>query len=99
MNKMQFVKAVAAESGETAVVTARTLGALMNVIAVCMEHDEKIVLQGWGTFYTQERPARTGRNPRTGVMLEIAARKIVKFRPGSRLQLGRCPASKDSSKK
>ena len=57
MNKTQFAKAVAAESGETAASTVRVMDAMMKVIGVCMAHDERIVLPGFGSFYTQERPA------------------------------------------
>ena len=53
MNKTQFAKAVAAESGETAASTVRVMDAMMKVIGVCMAHDERIVLPGFGSFYTQ----------------------------------------------
>ena len=81
MNKTQFAKAVAAESGETAASTVRVMDAMMKVIGVCMAHDERIVLPGFGSFYTQERPARTMRKP-----LKVAARKTVKFRVGAKLR-------------
>lgn len=86
MNKKQFVKAVAAESGLTEVDVAKAVAAMQTIIAVCMEHDERIVLPEFGSFHTQLRSARTGRNPRTGAMLKIAAHKVVKFRAGSKLQ-------------
>ena len=86
MNKTQFAKAVAAESGETAASTVRVMDAMMKVIGVCMAHDERIVLPGFGSFYTQERPARTMRNPQTGKPLKVAARKTVKFRVGAKLR-------------
>ena len=85
MNKTQFAKAVAAESGETAASTVRVMDAMMKVIGVCMAHDERIVLPGFGSFYTQERPARTMRN-QTGKPLKVAARKTVKFRVGAKLR-------------
>ena len=53
MNKTQFAKAVAAESGETAASTVRVMDAMMKVIGVCMAHDERIVLPGFGSFYAQ----------------------------------------------
>lgn len=86
MNKKQFVKAVAAESGETMANTARLLDAMMTVISVCMENDERIVLPGFGTFHTQVRSARTMRNFQTGTPLKVEARKIVRFRAGSKLR-------------
>ena len=98
MNKTQFAKAVAAESGETAASTVRVMDAMMKVIGVCMAHDERIVLPGFGSFYTQERPARTMRNPQTGKPLKVAARKTVKFRVGAKLRnrLRKNPESRKS---
>lgn len=86
MNKTQFAKAVAAESGETTASTVRVMDAMMKVIGVCMAQDERVVLPGFGSFYTQERPARTMRNPQTGKPLKVAARKTVKFRVSAKLR-------------
>jgi len=44
------------------------------------------VLVGFGTFLVRERAARTGRNPRTGEPLEIAAAKVPAFKPGKALK-------------
>lgn len=43
-------------------------------------------LVGFGTFDVSERAAREGRNPRTGAIVQIAARKTVRFKPGSALK-------------
>ena len=43
-------------------------------------------LPGSGVFSVQDRPARTGRNPQTGAPIEIAASKVVKFKPGKTLR-------------
>jgi DNA-binding protein HU-beta len=42
-------------------------------------------LIGFGTFSVTERKARTGRNPQTGKEIKIEAKKVVKFRAGSKL--------------
>ena len=46
----------------------------------------KVQLIGFGTFDVKERAARTGRNPRTGESIDIAASKIVSFKAGSALK-------------
>ena len=47
---------------------------------------EDITLVGFGTFSTGERAARQGRNPQTGETISIAAKKVVKFKPGKALK-------------
>lgn len=47
--------------------------------------DEKVALLGFGTFSVSERAAREGRNPQTGETMNIPAKKVVKFKAGSKL--------------
>ena len=46
---------------------------------------DKIALVGFGTFSTSEKAARKGINPATGATIEIAAKKVAKFKPGAEL--------------
>ena len=46
---------------------------------------DEIRIHGFGTFKTAERAARTGRNPRTGEAVKVAARRVVKFSASSTL--------------
>jgi integration host factor subunit alpha len=53
----------------------------------CMAASGKtLVIKGFGVFYTIERAATPGRNPRTGQEVEVAARKILKFRPAKTMK-------------
>jgi DNA-binding protein HU-beta len=54
---------------------------LVGMIKAFLVKGERITLPGLGSFFTTERKARTGRNPRTGAALKIPARKAVKFSP------------------
>jgi DNA-binding protein HU-beta len=47
---------------------------------------EKVSFIGFGSFNVVDKPARTARNPRTGKAIKVAAKKVVKFRPGSGLK-------------
>lgn len=98
MNKTEFVKAVAAESGLTGVEAAKAVAAMQKVVAGSMQRGERIVIPGFGSFSVMERKARTGRNPRTGERMKIAARKAVKFTPGRNLQ-PESPAPEIAAKK
>ena len=87
MNKTDLINAIAAESGLTKADAAKALNATTNAIANAVKAGDKVALVGFGTFATAERPARTGKNPRTGEVLEIPAKKVVKFKPGADLDL------------
>ena len=57
------------------------LGAITDAVAA----GDKVTLIGFGTFSVTERAAREGRNPQTGKKIKIPAKKIVKFKAGSKL--------------
>lgn len=85
MNKTELIEAIAKESDLTKTDAKKALEAFMNVTEKTLKKDDKITLVGFGTFSISERSARTGRNPRTGEVLKIKAKKVVKFKPGSEL--------------
>jgi len=62
---------------------------LLEQLAAALVDGDKIDLRGFGTFSIRAAKARQGRNPRTGVTIEIPARRIPDFRPGKDL-LARC---------
>lgn len=86
MNKGDFINAVSAQSGLTKADTERAYKAFVDVISAEMAKGESISLIGFGTFLVRERQSRTGRNPRTGEMIEIAASKIPSFKAGKALK-------------
>ena len=50
-----------------------------------LKKGDSIQLVGFGTFSVSERAARTGRNPQTGAEIQIAAKKVAKFKAGKAL--------------
>lgn len=87
MNKTDLINAIAAEAGLTKADAAKALNATTAAIANAVKVGDKVTLVGFGTFAPTERPARTGKNPRTGEALTIPAKKVVKFKAGSELAL------------
>lgn len=85
MNKAEFVNAIASESGLTKVDSEKALNATTEVIKNALSKGESVQLIGFGTFAVSERSARTGRNPQTGKEIQIAAKKVAKFKPGKAL--------------
>lgn len=87
MNKSELVSAIAAASGLTKADSAKALDATIATITQCMKEGDKVTLVGFGTFSVAERAARQGINPATKEAIQIPAKKIVKFKPGSELEL------------
>ena len=87
MNKTEFISAVAEKAGATNVDTKAIVDAAVAVIAEEMKKGEKVAILGFGTFSVVERAKREGFNPRTKEKIKIPARKIVKFKPGSDLDI------------
>lgn len=85
MNKVELIAAVAKKAGMTKVDARKAVDAMIDVAKEELKKDGKIALVGFGTMGINERPARQGRNPRTGKTIKIAAKKVVKFKPAANL--------------
>ncbi|HEY0847164.1 MAG TPA: HU family DNA-binding protein [Noviherbaspirillum sp.] len=82
MNKAELVDAIAQDCDLSKVAAQRVLeSVLANVIASVTKGDT-VQLVGFGAFSSGKRAARTGRDPRTGKEIQIAAAKTVKFTAG-----------------
>jgi DNA-binding protein HU-beta len=85
MNKTDLINAIAEAAGLTKADATKALNATTAAIANAVKNDDKVALVGFGTFSVSERPGRTGKNPRTGEVIEIPAKKVVKFKAGAEL--------------
>ena len=85
MNKAELIDAMAEEANMSKVDAKKALDAFTNSIANAMNNGDKVALIGFGSFEVATRAARTGRNPRSGDTIEIAAKKVIKFKPGAGL--------------
>ena len=85
MNKTQLVDAIAKKASITKVDAKKALDAFMNVTGEALKAGDKIALIGFGSFAVAKKPGRTGRNPRTGAAIKIAAKNVVKFKAGAEL--------------
>ena len=85
MNKAQLVDEVAKvtcskKEAELA------LGATLAAIKKALKKGDAVILVGFGTFRVSKRKARKGRNPQTGAVLKIAAKKVPVFKAGNYLK-------------
>lgn len=85
MTKAELVKQVAASAGLTAEQSKKAIEATVEALKNALVAGDKVQLIGFGTFSVNERPAREGKNPRTGEIIPIAAKKVAKFKAGSEL--------------
>jgi DNA-binding protein HU-beta len=86
MNKTELVEALASRATLTKADAARAVDALTAVIGEELAKGGQVSILGFGTFAVTQRAARTGKNPKTGEALQIAARKAPKFSAGATLK-------------
>lgn len=82
MNKTELIDAIAADSTESKAAVQRIIDSLIDNVTSAVAKGDTVQLVGFGTFAAGSRAARTGRNPRTGEEIKIAAAKTVKFSAG-----------------
>ncbi len=85
MNKAELIEAMASKSGLSKADSKKALDAFINSTTGALEKGDRLSLIGFGSFSISNRKARTGRNPRTGKEIQIPAKKVVKFKPGTEL--------------
>ena len=61
--------------------------AVLDEIAIALAQGGRVELRGFGAFSVRKREARTGRNPRTGAAVKVAAKRVPFFKPGKELRL------------
>ena len=83
MTKSELIKAIAKKSSLTEAQTNDVVKALTNVITEALASGDKVQLPGLFTAEAVERPARNGRNPRTGEAMTIPAHRAVKISASS----------------
>jgi DNA-binding protein HU-beta len=86
MNKADLIDKMASEAGITKTQAATAVETLVGSITSSLKKGERVALVGFGTFSVSQRKARNGRNPQTGSVIKIAARKVAKFTPGVELK-------------
>ena len=86
MNKSELIDAVASAADLSKADAGRAIDATVAAITDALSSGDSLSLVGFGTFSVSERKARTGRNPKTGESIEIAASKAAKFKAGKTLK-------------
>lgn len=85
MNKAQLIDAMAASAKITKVDAKKALDGFTTAVTKALKAGDRVALVGFGSFSVTKRAARKGRNPQTGKVISIAAKKVVKFKAGAEL--------------
>ena len=86
MNKSELVNAVAEGAGLSKSEASKAVEATVESITDALRKGDSVSLVGFGTFSVKRRDARTGRNPRTGKEIQIAASNVPSFKAGKALK-------------
>jgi DNA-binding protein HU-beta len=85
MNKAELIEAMASESKLTKADAKSALDAFITATSKSLKKGDRVALVGFGSFSISKRSARKGRNPQTGKVINIAAKKVVRFKAGTEL--------------
>ncbi len=85
MNKKDLVASMADAAGISKAAAEKSLNGMLGAVSGALAAGDKVTLVGFGTFSVVQRAARKAKNPRTGAMIDIPAKKVAKFKPGSKL--------------
>ena len=82
MTKADLVSKISSDCELTKAVAEKALSSALEGVADALKNGDSLTLVGFGTFSVSNRAARKGRNPQTGEEIQIAAKKVVKFKAG-----------------
>src|SRR5215213_2184241 len=82
MNKAELINKIADDAGVTKTQANAALDSFVEAVTKTLKGGGKVTLVGFGTFSVSKRAARNGRNPQTGEVIKIKARKVARFKAG-----------------
>ena len=83
MNKSELVEAIAKAADISKAAAERALSGMIDAVVKTVAKGDAVTLVGFGSFKSAKRAARTGKNPKTGEALKIAATTVPKFSAGA----------------
>lgn len=85
MNKAELINKISEDAGITKTQANSALDSFTDAVTKTLKGGGKVTLVGFGTFVISKRSARNGRNPQTGEVIKIKARKVARFKAGKEL--------------
>ena len=87
MNKSGLIEAIAAKAEVSKAQAGKVLDAALDAIVEAVKKGEGLQLVGFANFAVAQKAARQAKNPRTGAIINVPAKKIVKIKPGAKFAL------------
>ena len=87
MNKSELIKAAAAKAEVSAALAGKVLDAAIEAAVEAVKKGEGVQLIGVASIAIKQQAARKAKNPRTGAIINVPARKVVRIKPGARFAL------------
>jgi len=88
MTKPQLIDAIHEKStGLTKLQVANVVDAMIKAMTTALAQGGKVEIRGFGNFKVRQREARKARNPKTGEMIEVPAKRVPHFKPGKELKV------------
>lgn len=85
MNKAELIAKLADDAGITKTQANAAVDSFIEAVTKTLKSGNKVTLVGFGTFSVSKRAARNGRNPQTGAVIKIKAKKVARFKAGKEL--------------
>ena len=85
MNKGELIERIAKDAEITKTQANTALDSFVEAVTKTLKGGGKVTLVGFGTFSVSKRAARNGRNPQTGEVIKIKAKKVARFKAGKEL--------------
>ena len=85
MNKSDLINEVASATGLTKTKVSEVIDVITESMKNALSNGDKVILVGFGSFSPSKRKSRNGRNPKTGEVINIPEKTVVKFKTGSYL--------------
>ena len=86
MNKSELIDAVASAADLNKADASRAVDGVIAAVTEALKSGDQVTIVGFGTFLVSQRAARSGRNPRTGETIQIAASTVPRFKAGKALK-------------
>ena len=87
MNKSELIKAAAAKAEVSAALAAKVIDAALEAAVEAVKKGEGVQLVGYANIAIVNKAARKAKNPRTGAIVNVPAKKVVKIKPGAKFAL------------
>ena len=87
MTKSELIEAIAAKQAHLGFTDVEmSVKSVLDQLSNALERGERVEIRGFGSFSVNFRPARVGRNPKTGETVALAGKSVPHFKPGKELR-------------